>query len=128
MSQSAPPSDKAGKPASNKLVSPDERFWQRYSPHAELPLSSAGSFVVHILAFGLLLLASFLGTLFFRTNRSLPVEAVQLSGGGGNPHGRGEDRNTGADPVEAANPSDQKQDTETNPPENAPKPELKVNP
>ncbi len=128
MSQTAPPPDKNTKPASNQLVPPEERFWQRYSPHAELPLSSSGSFVVHILLFGLLLLASFLGRLFFNSNRSLPVEAVQLSGGGGNPKGIGTGPNNGAEPVEAAPPSNEKPATDTNPPEDTPPPDLKVNP
>jgi hypothetical protein len=128
MSQTAPPSDKNAKPAANKLVPPDERFWQRYSPHAELPLSSAGSFVVHILFFGLLILASFLGTLFFNSNRSLPVEAVQLSGGGGNPKGVGEGPNTGDVPQEAAPPSNDKPATTTVPNEDVPPPDLKINP
>ncbi len=128
MSQTAPPPDKNAKPAAKQLVPPDERFWQRYSPHAELPLSSAGSFVVHILLFGLLILASFLGTLFFNSNRSLPVDAVQMSGGGGNPKGIGTGPNNGADPVEAAPPSNEKPATDTNPPENTPPPDLKVNP
>ena len=128
MSQTAPPPDKNTKPASNKPVPPDERFWQRYSPHAELPLSSAGSFVVHILLFGLLLLASFLGTLFFNSNRSLPVEAVQLSDGGGDPHAKGTGPNNGGDPVEAAPSSKEKPATDTVPNEDTPPPDLKVNP
>jgi hypothetical protein len=126
MSQTAPPSDKAGKPAASSLVPPDERFWQRYSPHAEFPLSSAGSFVVHILVFGLLLLASFLGSLWFHTNTPVKIEGVQL-GGGGNPHGQGEGRNTG-EPVEAGNQPENRPQ-ETIPPEDvqAP-PKLDVNP
>jgi hypothetical protein len=129
MSQTAPPPDKNAKPAANKLVPPDERFWQRYSPHAELPLSSAGSLVVHVLIFGLLMLASVLAAwLGINNNRSLPVDAVQLSGGGGNPKGVGEGPNAGDQPVEAASQSNEKQATDTQPNEAVPPPDLKINP
>ncbi len=113
MSQTAPASEKSGKRASSPLVPPEERFWQRYSPHAEFPLSSAGSLMLHILAFGLLgLLAWLSAVLFSHATRSLPVEAVRLDlgGGGGNPHGNRDDGpNTGA-PVEAG---EQKNDAAT---------------
>jgi hypothetical protein len=69
-----------------------------------------------------------LGTLFFNSNRSLPVEAVQLSGGGGDPRGKGTGPNNGGEPVEDVNPSKDKPATDTNPPENTPPPDLKVNP
>lgn len=127
MSQTAPPSNKTDKPAASPSAPPDERFWQRYSPHAEFPLSSAGSFVVHILLFGLLLLASFLGTLLFHTNRQVPIEAVQFSGGGGNPHGREQGPNTG-EPVEANDQSKDKQATDTVPPDEVPPPKLDIKP
>jgi hypothetical protein len=108
MSQTAPASDRTDNRAANSpLVPPDERFWQRYSPHAEMPLSSVGSFAIHALLFGILGLLAFLGTLFFNQgNRALPVEAVRLDlgGGGGNPRGHGDGPNNGA-PVEAAGPA-----------------------
>src|SRR5437763_15402247 len=62
---------------------PEERFWKRYSPHGELPLSGAGSFALHALLVCLLVLLGFLGVWFTRPSRTLPVEAVQLAGGGG---------------------------------------------
>jgi hypothetical protein len=127
MSQTAPPSDKTDKPAASPLVPPDERFWQRYSPHAEFPLSSAGSFVVHILIFGLLLLASFLGPRWFRPYRQVPIEAVQLSGGGGNRLGVGDASNTG-EPREAGNqPENIPQETAA-PQDVQPPPKIDVNP
>jgi hypothetical protein len=62
---------------------PEERFWKRYSPHGELPLSGAGSFAFHALVFGALLLwAVYLAAYFARPSRALPVEGVQLPGGG----------------------------------------------
>src|SRR5579875_1599674 len=126
MPQTAP-SEKAGKPSSSPLVPPEERFWQRYSPHAELPLSSAGSLVLHVLAFGLLGLMAWLGAALFRhTTRSLPVEGVRLSGGGGNPRGQGDSANTGA-PIEAGAPSPEAA-PEKNPAEEPSPPKIEVNP
>jgi hypothetical protein len=126
MTQTAPPSaNKTPAQANNpELVPPDERFWQRYSPHAEFPLSSAGSLAVHILIFGLLGLMAWLGAvLFSHANRSLPVEAVRLDlgGGGGNPHGRGDDRNNGAQPIEDSGPT-QDSKSEDVPTEDTPTP------
>jgi hypothetical protein len=46
------PSSAAARP----LALPDEQFWLRYSPHGELPLSTASSIALHVLGFGLLLL------------------------------------------------------------------------
>jgi hypothetical protein len=102
MSQAAPPSDQAGKKATSPLVPPDERFWQRYSPHAEFPLSSAGSLVVHVLVLGLLGLMAWLGAMLFdQSNRKLPVEAVRLiPGGGGLRQGVGTAPGTGTPPQE----------------------------
>lgn len=108
MSQIATPSDKTGKTNSSSLTPPDERFWQRYSPHAEFPLSSAGSFLLHLLFFGLLGLMAVLSTwLFSHANRSLPIEAVRVAGGGGNRLGKGDDPNNGR-PVEVGAKPDEK--------------------
>jgi hypothetical protein len=67
---------------------PEERFWKRYSPHHEFPLSFSGSTLLHVLIFGLLVLL-FLSLLGFNSNRSLPVDPVRiaLGGGGGNKDG-----------------------------------------
>src|SRR5262245_50470153 len=79
-------------PATPKgLIPPDERFWVRYSPHHELPLSGVSSFAVHALVIGLLLLCAYpLAHLFTRPAHSVPVEAVQLEPGGGPRHAGGE--------------------------------------
>lgn len=93
-----------GRSANSPLVPPDEQFWQRYSPHAEFPLSGAGSLALHLLLFGILGLLAWLGAILFtHGSRSLPVEAVRLDlgGGGGDPHGEGDGPNNGA-PVEAS--------------------------
>lgn len=68
---------------------PDERFWVRYSPNQELPLSSLTSLAIHALAIlflvGLVMIAT--GT----QDRSMPVESLALdgdglAGGGGDPN------------------------------------------
>lgn len=109
------PEKSTARPANQPLVPPDERFWQRYSPHGELPLSGASSLALHLLVFGLMLLAAWLAyAVFSHTTRSLPVEAVRLDlgGGGGNPHGKGNDKNFGNQPQEAT--SDKPQEGATN--------------
>lgn len=76
--------DKATKPAAKgSPVPPDEQFWKRYSPHQEMPLSAVGSFLLHTLAIGLLILLAYLGWLGFRKGDSLPVETVSFAQGGG---------------------------------------------
>ncbi|HTU22732.1 MAG TPA: hypothetical protein VMG10_32125 [Gemmataceae bacterium] len=132
MAQTASPSDKTSKPAARTdLVPPDERFWERYSPHAEFPLSSAGSLALHILLLGVLLLAYFLSTvlgLFSHSSQSLPVEAVRLDlgGGGGNPHGIGDGPNKGPAPQEVGGP--QQEGIEDVPPEDIKPQQLDVKP
>jgi hypothetical protein len=89
MTSTLPSPDAASRPEDQKLVPPDERFWRRYSPHGELPLSGASSLAVHLLLFGLLLLSAWLAFAVFRqAGRALPVDAVRLEPGG-NPQGDG---------------------------------------
>jgi hypothetical protein len=70
-------------------------FWQRYSPHHELPLSGVGSFTVHAVIIALLWLASITGffALVGLTNTEPPpIDAVAIKpegGGGGDPGGKG---------------------------------------
>ena len=50
-------------PAANPirmLVPPDEKFWKRYSPHNEAPLSGISSFALHLLAIPLLLIRDYI--------------------------------------------------------------------
>jgi hypothetical protein len=83
----------------------EERFWKRYSPHGELPLSGAGSFALHALVVGGLLLMGFLGLWFARPSRSLPVDPVRvISGGGGDPAGEGDAKGVGHGQEAVANP------------------------
>src|SRR5262249_50552183 len=75
--------DKATSPGAGPCLLPEEQFWKRYSPHHEAPLAGAGSFVVHLVVLGFLVLfAVYLGSLFFKPDRSLPVDTVRLGGGG----------------------------------------------
>ena len=61
---------------SQPLLPPEEKFWQRYSPHSEAPLSGVTSAVVHVLFVGLLLLVLFVHgcTDIEDETRSLPVD------------------------------------------------------
>jgi hypothetical protein len=78
------PSRSSETAAPNGLVPPDEKFWKRYSPHNEAPLSMAGSIALHALAFGVLVLfAVYIVNLLSKSTRSLPVDPVRLVGGGG---------------------------------------------
>src|SRR5262245_41008025 len=90
---------------------PDERFWVRYSPHHELPLSGLGSLAIHGLVLALAVVLAALGFALWKEDKSLPVEAVALAGGGGGqPDGDGSDasdRNpTPRENVEATKPRD----------------------
>lgn len=111
------------------LVPPDERFWQRYSPHGELPLSGAGSLALHLLVFGLMLLSAWLAyAVFSHTTRSLPVEAVRLDlgGGGGSRHGQGEGANRGNQPEEVGEAKTENPAANPNPVDTEKRPELTV--
>ncbi len=109
MAQTLPDPDVKLKAEDQKQVPPDERFWQRYSPHGELPLSGASSLAVHLLVLGLMMLLAWLAiAVFSHTSRSLPVEAVHYGGGGGNRHGIGDVPDRGAAVVEAGGSEDVK--------------------
>src|SRR5438128_8819669 len=75
------------------LVPPEEKFWKRYSPHNEAPLSGVSSFAVHVLAIPLLLLVALVVSKVNDDDekRSLPVDVVRVkfSGGGGSKQGVG---------------------------------------
>jgi hypothetical protein len=75
-------------------VLPEERFWQRYSPRQEMPLSGLASLALHGLGIGLLLLLAWMGWLGFKKdNRSPAVEPVRLLGDGkGTSGNQGESR------------------------------------
>lgn len=99
----------AKKPAAPSKVQsalrpPDERFWIRYSRHHELPVSVAGSFLLHVLGVGLIALI-IIGALsgLFGNAKPVEVQPIQIvdsvGGGGGNPLGVGTAPNTNVLPT-----------------------------
>ncbi len=77
-------------------VPPEEKYWKRYSPHGEAPLSLAGSVGLHILVGGtLLFLGIYAAAWFGGGGRSMPVEPVRLDLGGGGGHKGGVDKGKG---------------------------------
>src|SRR5262245_25138569 len=76
---SAPSASK--KPAG--LLPPEEKFWQRYSQHHELPLSTLGSVTLHALVgvFLVVVVAHYLAR--SHDKEPLPIEAITIDGGGG---------------------------------------------
>ncbi len=107
-----------GKPATKPLMPPDEKFWKRYSPHHEAPVSGVSSLTLHILIPCLIAMYFFIfGKYLQEANKPLPLSVVAignpLSGGGGNPSGV-----DGGDPStkEAAAPEQQVKNEKTEPP------------
>jgi hypothetical protein len=81
---------------------PDDSIWVRYNEHGEFPVSLVSSLTLHALAIGVLF---FLGKFVFDQYKAkpLPVEAIEISGGGngigngiGDGIGDGSDRESGA--------------------------------
>ena len=62
------------------LLPPEQRLWQRYSPHNEAPLSGVTSTVIHALVIGLLLLIIYVHgiTQLDDANRPLPVDGEEI--------------------------------------------------
>ena len=89
-----------GKPKKARPVGlPDEKFWIKYSPHHELPLSVTSSIFIHAVAFGMigLILAGILSGLFGGKHQA-DVKPFQLAGGGGGDPNGNADANNGALP------------------------------
>jgi len=105
MSTSTAP-EKTTPPQTPSRLPPGEKFWVRYSPHQEMPLSAITSFALHFLVIASLALLAWLGWLGFRkTSGAVPVEAVRfMPGGGGGKKdgvGNGPGIGSGATPVES---------------------------
>jgi hypothetical protein len=60
------------------LAPPEERFWQRYSPHHELPLSSAVSIALHVLALVILSLVGW-WVAQLATQQSAPLNELPVA-------------------------------------------------
>jgi hypothetical protein len=71
------------------LVPQDERFWKRYSPHHEFPLSSAASVALHVMAIAVLILGAVLAARwgFGDAEKPIPLSIMDDPGGGGQPDG-----------------------------------------
>src|SRR3982750_431601 len=68
------------------LTPPDEKFWQRHSPHQEFPLSGVATVLIHLLVlFGLVLVAGVRGCTAEKDRGSLPIVADVPVGGDGVP-------------------------------------------
>ena len=87
--------DRTPSPGAGPLLPPGEQFWKRYSPHYEAPLAGAGSFVVHAVALGLLVLFAVYLVSFFKPARSLPIDPVRLGLPGGGAPGSGVEKGPG---------------------------------
>jgi hypothetical protein len=83
-------------------VPPDERFWRRYSPHHELPLSSASSVALHLLVVGLAALACMI-PFFNQEPRSMELSSVTFGDGGGQPDGADGSRGKAGNPADQQN-------------------------
>jgi hypothetical protein len=95
-----------GQQAEQELVPQDDRFWKRYSPHHEFPLSSAASVALHVMAIAVLILGGILAARwgFGDSEKPIPLSMLDEPGGGGqsdgNPTGAGGD--AAVQPKEAA--------------------------
>src|SRR5258707_1002633 len=83
-----------GKVTKKPLVPPDEKFWKRYSPHHEAPLSGVSSLTLHILipcvvALGLFLFKDRLD----KAAKPIPLDVVAQ----GDPDAGGSGATTGVD-------------------------------
>src|SRR5919197_5004797 len=83
---------------------PDERFWVKYSPHHELPISGMASLAWHTLVAVLIVVVGFI--VAGSRTEDMPIETVDFAGGGGggypNSVGVGSGLPSPMQPVEAA--------------------------
>jgi hypothetical protein len=97
--------------AETSVKPPDERFWVKYSPHHELPISSLASVAWHL--FGLVLIVLVAFVVSYARNDDMLIETVGLAGGGGgNPLGVGQAPGSGSTGglVDATKPREQLKD------------------
>jgi hypothetical protein len=80
---------RGGLPGIAGRLPPEERFWKRYSPHHEFPLSSATSAALHVLVLALLLAIAWVAVKLGagEESRPIPVTAVYVGGGDGREKG-----------------------------------------
>jgi hypothetical protein len=98
----------------NKAPPIEERFWKRYSPHHELPLSSATSVTVHVLLIVFMVMSGWLLANFaLGGNKVLDLDTIVIAGGGGSRKGVGNER--GDQPPVSAQEDVEKQGDLNNP-------------
>jgi hypothetical protein len=80
---------RVGLPGAPGRLPPEERFWKRYSPHHEFPLSSVTSVALHVLVLVLLVVTAWVAVKLGvgEGSRPLPVTAVRVAGGDGGAKG-----------------------------------------
>src|SRR6266852_7596826 len=67
---------------------PEEKFWKRYSPHHELPLSTASSILIHAIAITVLIVGSIVLAKFGFGDNKMAIGMLDVPGGsGGQPEG-----------------------------------------
>ncbi len=73
------------------LLPPDQTYWQRYSPHHELPLAGMFSLFAHGMVIGLIVLAALLMMVSWESDAGKPpsMDVVQVSGLGDGMEGAG---------------------------------------
>lgn len=105
MSTAAPP-DRTNAAVAGRVL-PDERFWNRYSPHHEFSLSSVSSFALHLLFLGLAALACMVPFLN-RDNSRMELNSIMIGDNGGRPDGDERSRGQNADPDGQPIPPDER--------------------
>lgn len=105
MSTSTPPR------APGPIAPPDEKFWERYSPHYEFPLSSVGSALMHVGALVLFIVVlRFLADLTTLDTPAVPMTVARVTGAGetsgvGSAGSEGGAEPENVDNIVASNPS-----------------------
>jgi hypothetical protein len=110
------------KTAKRPAALPEERFWKKYSKHHELPLSTASSVVLHAIGIAILIGAGIIWARYKANYGKVEVAPLIIAGGGGQRGGiDGPPTGTG----QAESIQQDAQATETRPPSEVPKADLK---
>ena len=94
---------------------PDERFWVKYSPHHEMTISGMASLAWHTLA--VVVVVVFAVWVANGERNDMPIEAIQLGGGGGPLDGVGDGSAVGpasalVEAIKSDSPSESKSDVQ----------------
>jgi hypothetical protein len=104
--------------ASRSLIPPEEKFWQRYSPHHEAPLSGITSTVIHALVIALLLLIVYVHSItkLDDATRPVPVDVMKVGSGKGGQVPAGGVGPGGGDPIDREGGGDRRVEPPSVPP------------